>query len=77
MILKDFLCDVVLANCIAIPITLFAMSKWLSVFAYKIIPNAGIFISGLLFSAFIVGITLTINALKAARMNPADSLRCE
>ncbi len=77
MILKEFILVIVLANCVALPISLFAMRKWLSVFAFKIKPDVGIFIMALLLSAFIVCATLTINALKAARMNPADSLRSE
>ena len=77
MMLKEFVLVILLANCIALPITLLAMRKWLSAFAYKIKPDVGIFLMALLLSAFIVGLTLTINALKAASMNPADSLRDE
>ena len=77
LILKEFAPVIVIANILGLPITLMAMRKWLSVFAYKISPGAGIFIAALLLSAAIVGLTLTINSLKAASMNPAESLRDE
>lgn len=77
MILLDVFWVILISNCLAIPITLYAMQKWLSVFAYKITPEAGIFVLVFILSALIVGITLTINALKAAKMNPTDSLRSE
>ncbi len=77
MMLKEFIPIIILANLIGVPITFLAMRKWLSAFVYKINPDVGIFIMALLLSTFIVGLTLTINALKAAAMNPAESLRDE
>jgi ABC-type antimicrobial peptide transport system permease subunit len=77
MILREFVFTVILANFLALPITLISMRKWLSLFAYKIKPDISLFIIAFILSAFIVSLTLTINALKVARMNPAESLRDE
>ena len=77
MMLNEFILVVILANCLALPVSLFAMRKWLNAFAYKINPDPGIFILALFVSALIVALTLTINGIRAARMNPAESLKYE
>jgi putative ABC transport system permease protein len=65
------------AALIAIPISWFFLSNWIDSFAYKTNINIWIFIisTG---SAFLIGIiTVTIQSLKVASMNPVKSLKYE
>lgn len=74
---RDFIKLVLVAIVIATPITWYAMNRWLEGFAYKveigwwIYPLAG-------FIAIAVALfTISFQAIKAALMNPVDSLRSE
>ena len=73
----QFLKWVLVANVIAVPIAYLFMNSWLEDFAYR----TGIGLNNFLFSALIAFITafftVGFQALKAARINPADSLRNE
>jgi putative ABC transport system permease protein len=73
----DLLRWILISFAVAIPIGYYAMNKWLSTFAYKITINFWLLIiSGLL--AFAIGfITVSWAANKAARTNPAETLRKE
>ncbi|MFC2128307.1 hypothetical protein ACFLRR_00380 [Bacteroidota bacterium] len=75
--IKEFLWLVIFANIIAIPISIFIMNKWLENFAYKTNIGVIVFIGAALLSAAIVFLTLSFNAINAARRNPVDSLRHE
>ncbi|GAB2544225.1 ABC transporter permease [Spirosoma aerophilum] len=74
---KDFLKPVLLSILIATPIAWYGMSQWLQDFAYKITISGWIFaLSGGL--ALVVALlTVSIQSLKAALMNPVKSLRNE
>jgi putative ABC transport system permease protein len=72
-----FLALVLAAHLIALPAAYLAMNNWLRGFAYRIELSAWTF---LLASGIALGIaiaTISLQTLKAARMNPADTLRCE
>jgi putative ABC transport system permease protein len=66
-----------IAFIISIPITIFAMNKWLDTFAYKITQGIDIYlISG--FITLLVGwLTISYQSLRAARTNPVNVLREE
>ncbi|WP_437361403.1 ABC transporter permease [Olivibacter jilunii] len=74
---KEPILLVILGSVIASPIAWWVMSKWLANFAYRIeiqwwyFPLAGI---GAIFIALL---TVSFQAIKAARANPVDSLRNE
>lgn len=74
---KNFLKLIVIALIIAIPIASFAMNYWLEEFAYRtgLKPSAFI-ISGVIALA-IAWITISFQSWKAARINPAKSLKDE
>ncbi|MFP4290001.1 MAG: ABC transporter permease [Cyclobacteriaceae bacterium] len=74
---KDFSKLVLIAFLIAVPVSYWVMEQWLSGFAFRISIGAGAFLlAGIL--AFIVAlITVSIQSLKAARTDPARSLRSE
>ena len=77
MITKEFFKWVIVANLIAIPIAYYGMNKWLQTFAFKVKITPDIFILSAIISLFIALLTVLYQALKAARSNPADSLRYE
>ncbi len=59
------------------PITFYVMNQWLSDFAYKITIGPAIFLIGLALTFFIAIITVGYRSLRAATVNPVDSLRSE
>ncbi len=77
LVSKDFLKLILMAIIIAVPIAFWATNKWLQDFAYKIEVEWWIFIvSG--FTALIVGLcTISIQSIKAALVNPVESLKSE
>ncbi len=77
MLSGEFVRWVVLANVIAWPMVYYVMSKWLNNFAYR----AGIGILPFILSGFIMfiitGLTVSYHVIRAAGMNPVESLKCE
>ncbi len=74
---KDFLKLVLIANLIAWPIAYYAMNQWLQSFAYRINLSIGTFILSGLIALFIALLTVSYQAIKAARANPVEALRYE
>lgn len=74
---KDFLKLVVLSILIASPIAWWAMNKWLQSFAYRIEIQWWIFALAGLVAICVAFFTMSVQAIKAARANPVDSLRNE
>ena len=77
LVSKDFLILVVLASVIAIPVSWFAMHRWLQDFEYRIPLNWQLFLLAGLLSSAIALLTLGIRAIQAASVNPVSSLRAE
>jgi putative ABC transport system permease protein len=74
---RDFLKLVMLAIIIATPIAWYAMHKWLEDFAYRINISWWYFLSAGLLALFIALVTVSAQAVKAARANPVKNLRSE
>ena len=74
---KDFLKLVLIANLIAWPIAYYAMNQWLQSFAYRINLSIGTFILSGLIALLIALLTVSYQAIKAARANPVEALRYE
>ena len=74
---KEFTRWVLLANIIAWPIAYFAMNKWLQNFAYRIGLTIWPFLLAGLAALAIALMTISWQAIKAARSNPVESLRYE
>lgn len=74
---KDFLTIVVIAILIAVPVSWFAMNKWLQNFAYRIQIEWWIFFLAGGLAILIALVTVSFQAIKAAVANPVDSLRTE
>ncbi len=77
MLSKDFVILVTIAIVVATPIVWLAMNKWLDDFAYRIEIEWWIFIVAGLLSIVISLLTVSYQAIKAAIVNPIDSLRDE
>ncbi|HPG39593.1 MAG TPA: ABC transporter permease [bacterium] len=77
LMIKDFTWWLIIANLIAWPIAWYAMNQWLQNFTYRIHPSVWIFLlAGL--AAFLVSLlTVSGQAIRAARTNPIEALRYE
>lgn len=74
---KDFLKLVMTGFVIAIPVAWWAMNRWLANFAYRIDIEWWMFALAGLAAVVIALVTVSFQSLKAALMNPVDSLRSE
>ena len=74
---KDFVRQTIFALIIAIPLSYFAMNKWLQGFAYKTSQNIWIFLLAVMVTLSLVIVTVSLQAWRIARLNPVDALRYE
>lgn len=77
MLSKDFLKLVVIALCIAFPVSWWLMNNWLQGFAYRIHISAGVFLLAGISIILITLFTISYQSIKAAVANPVKSLRTE
>ncbi len=77
LISKDYLRCIFVANLTALPFSLWIMNKWLQNFAYKIQVDPGILFAPGLLVLIIALVTVSFQALKAAKTNPVKSLKHE
>jgi ABC-type antimicrobial peptide transport system permease subunit len=77
MLSKDFLKLVVIALCIAFPVSWWLMNNWLQGFAYRIHISAGVFLLAGISIILITLFTISYQSIKAAIANPVKSLRTE
>jgi len=77
LVTREFILLVLVANIIAWPIAYYAMNKWLQDFAYRIDIGPGLFIISAVIAGVIALLTVSYQALKAARTNPAETLKYE
>jgi putative ABC transport system permease protein len=74
---KDFIVLVLIALLIASPIGWYFMNQWLQDFTYRVQISWWVFIVAGLSAIFIALMTISIQAIKAAVMNPVKALRTE
>lgn len=74
---KEFLSLVFISAVIASPIAWWMMNKWLQDYAYKIEIRWWVFLFAILAACVTALLTVGYQAIKAARANPAKSLRTE
>jgi len=74
---KDFLKYVLIAALIALPLSWFAINKWLQDYAYRVEISWWIFLVAVVLALVIALITISFQAIKAAVANPIKSLRTE
>ena len=73
----DFIKLVFIAFIVATPVAWYMMNKWLQDFAYKTNISAWIFLLTAVLAISITIITVSFRAIRAAVVNPVDSLRAE
>ncbi len=74
---KKFLMLVSIGFLIAVPLSWFFVDSWLENFAYRITPSWWTFAFGGLFAIFIAFFTISSQSIKAALVNPVESLKDE
>lgn len=77
LLCREFIVLVVLANLIAWPAAYFALNRWLQDFAYRVELGPAVFVFAGLLALLIALSTVGYQAIKAARLNPVETLRYE
>jgi putative ABC transport system permease protein len=77
LISKDFLGLIIIATIIASPIAWYMAHSWLQDFAYRVTIHWWIFIAAGAASLLVAAVTVSIQAIKAALVNPVKSLKSE
>lgn len=77
LVSKDYILLMLVAIVLAVPLAWWIMHSWLEAFANRISLSWWIFAIPSLLAIFVAMLTVSINTLKAARTNPAKSLRYE
>jgi putative ABC transport system permease protein len=68
---------VLIASVLACPLAWLAMKKWLENFAYRTNLSWWMFVVAALFALVVAWLVVTFQTFKAARQNPAESLKYE
>jgi len=74
---KDFARLILIALVLAVPLSWYAMDRWLQSFAYRTTVGLDVFFIAAIAALIIAGLTVSYHALKAAVVNPVKSLRSE
>ena len=77
MLVMEFVRCIVIANLFAWPIAYFVIHDWLEDYAFRISLSTGPFIMAAALALAIGLLTVIYQALKAAEVNPVESLRYE
>lgn len=77
MLSKEFLVLVMIANLIAMPLIWYIGNQWLESFAYRMTLQPNIFIITFIATLVIAFLTVSYKTVKAAMLNPVETLRNE
>jgi putative ABC transport system permease protein len=77
MLNKQFTLLVTIALVISVPLSVYLIQKWLDGFAYRVDLNVGLFLFTGLISILIAWIAAGYHSLKAASIDPVDTLKYE
>jgi len=77
MLSKDFLKLVIISCFIAVPIAYYVMNGWLQEYPYRVILKWWIFALAMIGALAVTIVTVSFQAIRAAKSNPARSLRTE
>ncbi|HMF71858.1 MAG TPA: FtsX-like permease family protein, partial [Flavitalea sp.] len=75
LLARDFIKLVLISIVVAVPVAWYAMNKWLQDFAYKINIDWTIFMFSGLLAIFIAVVTISLQSVKAALLNPVKTLK--
>lgn len=74
---REFIVLVAISSCIASPAAFYFLHEWLHKYSYRISMGIGTFLLSAIIAMVITLITISFQAIKAATMNPVNSLRAE
>lgn len=77
LISVDYLKPVLVGVALAVPVAYLVADAWLSRFAFRIELGAGLFLAGTGTALLLALVTVSYHAIRAALLNPAESLRYE
>ena len=77
LLTKDFQLLLIFAFVIAAPLSYFGIEHWLQSFAVRMNLTAGLFLFPLILVLFITGITIASQVIKAANLNPVETIKYE
>jgi len=77
LLTREFFVLVCIAIAIATPLAYWGISKWLQDFAYRVTIGWAVFVIAGVIALVIALLTISFQAIRAAVMNPAKSLRTE
>jgi putative ABC transport system permease protein len=73
----DFIKQIVIATCIALPLLIWGLRHWLQQYAFQIPLSGWLFLPPLVLIFTIALLTVVLKSLKVATANPVDSLKYE
>lgn len=74
---REFIVLIIVGFALAAPLAWYGMNKFLEEFAYKITIGPGLFVIGLMVTLVIAAVTVGYRSIRAALVNPVNSLRSE
>jgi putative ABC transport system permease protein len=77
LLVRDFSVPVLIANLIAWPVAYMAAEKYVSLFVNRITPNVQMYVGSLVLTLAVAWAAVGAQSMRAARANPARSLRVE
>jgi putative ABC transport system permease protein len=77
LISREFVGLVVLSCVVASPLAFYFMRGWLRGYEYRTPITADVFVASAAMATLITFLTISFQAIRAARRNPVDSLRTE
>ena len=77
LLCREFLVLVVAANLLAWPLAYYIMGRWLRGYAYRAGLNWSLFLGALILALAVAVLSVGFQALRAAYVNPAESLKYE
>jgi len=77
LLTKEFLFPVTLACCVALPLSYFAIQRWLTGYAFRMEVGVWLFITPVFLVLVIALLTIGVQTVRTAATNPVESLRTE
>ena len=68
---------VIIATLISVPITVYAMSDWLSNYSVRVEIQWWFFVMAFLIAAMVVSVTVIIQSYRASKLDPVEAIKCE
>ncbi|NJM26715.1 MAG: FtsX-like permease family protein [Bacteroidia bacterium] len=77
MMSREYLMILLIGSIIAVPLSIYSVSEWLSEFAYHVDITPASYVIAVSLVMLLLLCTISLQTLKTSRVNPADTLRDE